>query len=89
VAREQHAPRAPMPLWVWWCLAVVLVATFGLALGGFLWTSHAIAVERQAQCRVYMPVDAAYKKAPPATPGGRAFAAAVHEAVVKLGCEEL
>jgi hypothetical protein len=88
VKEQQRAPRAPMPMWVWYCLAVVLVANFGLALGGFLWTSHAIQVEHRAQCRVYTPVDAAYRKVPPTTPAGRAFAAVIHGVVTDLGCEE-
>lgn len=86
-------PRAPMPLWVWWCLAVVLTATFGLALGGFLWTSHAIsvqrhemAVQRREQCNLYTVLDDFYQRSPPATSQGRAFAATIHKVTADLGC---
>lgn len=84
----QHPPRAPMPLWVWWCLVVVLTATFGLALGGFLWTSRAISVQRDEQCHLYTLLDGFYHKTPPATPVGRAFAVVIHKVVLDLGCKE-
>jgi len=80
--QHKHAPRAPMPLGVWWALAVYLTALTGLAV----WAIVALQQERSIQCTVYAPVDKSYQASPPSSAAGRSFAEAIHKAVDTLGC---
>ena len=47
---------------------------------------QAIAAEGHIQCGIYTMLDTSYQHAPPTTPAGKAFAAAIHKVVLDLGC---
>ena len=86
-----------LPRWVAYHLATLTVALALVIGAGVVFVQHTVAAEDRrvraaivdegrVQCAVYTLLDGAYKVAPPTTPTGRAFAAAIHRVVAGLGC---
>jgi hypothetical protein len=77
-----------LPRWVLYHLMVTYVAILLVVGAGVWYVQSTVASEGRKECGVYTLLDGAYAKAPPTTATGRQFAAAIHNVVTDLGCEE-
>lgn len=76
-AQVRHAILANTFAW----LAVLL-----LIFGGLYYVDKRDQDRQREICGLISITDDTYRKTPPSGPGGRAFAAAVHDYRVRLGC---
>jgi len=76
----------PIPLRLWYLLAIVFAGVLILAVAGAIYTQHAVSREGHKLCQVFTLLDGTYHQTPPSTAAGRAFASAIHQTVLDLGC---
>jgi len=67
-------------------LVLVFVSVLALSVSGVIYTNRVAEAEGRKLCSVFTLLDGAYRQAPPTTPTGQRFAAAIHRVVTDLGC---
>jgi hypothetical protein len=90
-------PVTAIPWRQWRLIATVFVSALLFAVIGGIYTHLAIAQEdrtvraaivtqTQKLCGIFVLLDGTYRKTPPSTKAGIAFAAQIHQIVVDLDC---